>query len=113
MDESLRARAEQVVGHTFADPSLLGLALRHASTAESPLASNERLEFLGDAVLGMVVCDMVFRRYPALREGEMTKIKSHAVSRETCSIIAGKLGLEQLLLLGKGMQGGAALPPSL
>jgi len=108
-----RASVEAILGHTFKDPALLDLALRHASTADTPLSSNERLEFLGDAVLGMVVCEMVFRRYPALREGDMTKIKSHAVSREMCAVIARKLGLEQHLLLGKGMQGGAAMPASL
>jgi ribonuclease-3 len=113
MDEQLRARAETIVGHHFSDPSLLELALKHASTADNPLASNERLEFLGDAVLGLVVCDLVFRRYPALREGDMTKIKSHVVSRDTCAQIAQQLHLDQLLTLGKGMQSGAALPPSL
>src|SRR5262245_19198980 len=113
MDEQLRARAETIVDHQFSDPSLLELALKHASTADNPLASDERLEFLGDAVLGLVVCDLVFRRYPALREGEMTKIKSHVVSRDTCATIAKKLNLDQLLTLGKGMQSGAALPPSL
>jgi ribonuclease-3 len=112
MDENVRAQAEGIVGHSFSDPSLLALALKHASTAESSLASNERLEFLGDAVLGLVVCDLVFRRYPALREGEMTKIKSHVVSRDTCAAIAKQLGLDQLLVLGKGMQGGA-IPASL
>jgi ribonuclease-3 len=113
MDEQLSARAESIVDHHFSDPGLLELALKHASTADNPLASNERLEFLGDAVLGLVVCDLVFRRYPALREGEMTKIKSHVVSRDTCAAIAKKLHLDQLLTLGKGMQSGAALPPSL
>lgn len=101
-----------MVGHRFSDPALLDLALRHASTAENRLASNERLEFLGDAVLGLVVCEMVFLRFPDLREGEMTKIKSHAVSRETCSMLAQRLGLEKLLVLGKGMQG-VELPDSL
>lgn len=113
MDDQVRDRAQAIVGHEFSDPGLLALALKHASTAESPLASNERLEFLGDAVLGLVVCDLVFRRYPELREGEMTKIKSHVVSRDTCAAIAKQLGLEQLLILGKGMQGGVTLPPSL
>src|SRR5947208_16734130 len=101
MDDQLRARAESVIGHHFDDASLLGLALKHASTADNPLASNERLEFLGDAVLGLVVCDLVFRRYPALREGDMTKIKSHVVSRDTCAAIAKDLALEQLHLPGK------------
>lgn len=113
MDDQVRDRAQAIVGHEFSDPELLELALKHASTAENPLASNERLEFLGDAVLGLVVCDLVFRRYPALREGEMTKIKSHVVSRDTCAAIAKQLGLEQLLILGKGMQGGVTLPSSL
>jgi ribonuclease-3 len=113
MDDQVRDRAQAIVGHEFSDPQLLALALKHASTAENPLASNERLEFLGDAVLGLVVCDLVFRRYPELREGEMTKIKSHVVSRDTCAAIANQLGLDQLLILGKGMQGGVTLPPSL
>jgi ribonuclease-3 len=113
MEDQARSRAEGIIGHQFSDAALLALAFKHASTAESPLASNERLEFLGDAVLGLVVCDMVFRRYPALREGEMTKIKSHVVSRETCAAISKRLGLDQLLVLGKGMQGGVSLPPSL
>jgi ribonuclease III len=113
MDDQVRDRAQAIVGHEFSDPELLALALKHASTAENPLASNERLEFLGDAVLGLVVCDLVFRRYPELREGEMTKIKSHVVSRDTCAAIAKQLGLDQLLILGKGMQGGVTLPSSL
>lgn len=113
MDDSTRASVEALLGHNFKDPALLELALRHASTADTPLSSNERLEFLGDAVLGMVVCEMVFRRYPALREGDMTKIKSHAVSREMCAVLARQIGLEQFLVLGKGMQSGAAMPASL
>jgi ribonuclease-3 len=113
MNDELLARAQSALGHTFTDAALLELALTHASTADNRLASNERLEFLGDAVLGLVVCDMVYRRFPDLREGEMTKIKSHVVSRETCSLIAAKLGLEKLLILGKGMQTTGSLPPSL
>jgi ribonuclease-3 len=113
MDEQQRMAAERMVGRRFADPELLALALTHASTADNRLASNERLEFLGDAVLGMVVCDLIFRRFPGLREGEMTKIKSQAVSRETCSTIATTLGLAELLVLGKGIQNGGALPTSL
>jgi ribonuclease-3 len=113
MDESVRAQCEAILGHRFNDPSILELALRHASTADTPLSSNERLEFLGDAVLGLVVCELVFRRYPALREGDMTKIKSHAVSREMCAVIAKNLGLDQFLTLGKGMRSGAGMPASL
>ena len=69
MDQDVVARAEQILGHRFADRSLIEQAMLHASEAESRLASNERLEFLGDAVLAMVVCDHLFRLYPELLEG--------------------------------------------
>lgn len=106
-------RAESVLGHPFADRELLRQALTHSSNTDDGLASNERLEFLGDAVLGVVVCAMIFRRFPGLREGDMTKIKSLAVSRDTCAHIARDLGIEPLLILGKGMQGNGKLPASL
>lgn len=112
MDETIRS-AEQLLAHRFNSPELLAVALTHASNTDDKLASNERLEFLGDAVLGLVVCEAVFRAYPHLREGEMTKIKSHVVSRESCAIVARQLGLESLLLLGKGMQTSGSLPTSL
>jgi len=100
MDEILRRRAENALGYRFQKPDLLVRALTHASMAGSRLDSNERLEFLGDAVLGIVVCDMIFRRYPQYLEGEMTKVKSLAVSRQTCAEISSRLGLERLLILG-------------
>lgn len=112
MSDTRREQAQAILDYTFADPALLDRALTHASTTENGLASNERLEFLGDAVLGIVVCDRVYRRYPDLREGEMTKIKSVVVSRDTCAKIARTIGLEPLLILGKGMLGGE-LPASL
>lgn len=113
MDEALRARIESVLNYTFRDPLMLERALTHASVSESRLHSNERLEFLGDSVLGLVTCEMIYRHFPSLLEGEMTKIKSAVVSRQTCAEISRQLGLEGLLILGKGMQKGAALPSSL
>ncbi len=113
MDENLRRKAENALGYRFQKPELLARALTHASMAGSRLDSNERMEFLGDAVLGVVVCEMIYRRYPQYLEGEMTKVKSLAVSRQTCAEVAAKLGLERLLLLGKGMQTNAPLPSSL
>jgi ribonuclease III len=106
-------RAQEVLGHEFADPALLELALTHSSTTENGLRSNERLEFLGDAVLGLIVCSLIYRTFPGYREGEMTKIKSLVVSRDTCAHIARDLGVEGMLILGKGMQKNGALPPSL
>ncbi len=113
MDESVLSRAEETLGYRFLDRSILEQALTHASIAESRLRSNERLEFLGDAILGQIVCEMIFIRYPALLEGEMTKIKSTVVSRRTCARLARQLGLDELLDMGKGMQAHAELPPSL
>ena len=68
--------AEGLIGYQFKDHELLQRCLTHASLTEDRLMSNERLEFLGDAVLGMVVCDYLFEQFPDLLEGEMTKVKS-------------------------------------
>lgn len=107
------SRCEHVVGYVFRDKALLRAALTHASGAEHRLASNERLEFLGDAILGMIVCEMLFRQFPQYQEGELTKIKSVVVSRQTCAKISEALGLQEFLILGKGMTMNPTVPPSL
>jgi ribonuclease-3 len=112
MDQADFERAEQLLGHRFADRDLLARALTHASRADSRLQSNERLEFLGDAVLGMVVCDHLYQHYSDLLEGEMTKIKSNVVSRRSCAEITHELGLDELMRLGKGMSNRGELPIS-
>lgn len=107
-------RAERIIGHTFSDPDIMLRALTHSSVADERLESNERLEFLGDAVLGLIACQRIYELYPDLLEGEMTKIKSVAVSRKTCALIAREIGLEDCLVLGKGIRDqGGALPHSL
>ncbi|MFM9995923.1 MAG: ribonuclease III [Phycisphaerales bacterium] len=114
MSDEVRDRAERSLGYTFRNADLLALALRHASVSDDPLQSNERMEFLGDSVLGLIVSHRLYERFPALLEGELTKIKSAAVSRQTCALIARSLGLEELLVLGKGMQGAnGPMPQSL
>lgn len=113
VDVTMQAAVEEALGYTFSNPDLLTVALTHASVAETRQVSNERLEFLGDAVLGMVVCDALFRRFPDMLEGDLTKIKSAVVSRRTCAAIARKLGLDGLLILGKGMSNRPDLPSSL
>lgn len=110
-DDDLQ-RAERLIGHTFADRFILERAFTHASVVSSRADSNERLEFLGDAVLGIVVCDYLFNRYEDLQEGEMTKIKSTVVSRQSCAEIAEGLGLGEFLRLGKGMSNRPTLPGS-
>ena len=65
--------------------------------------SNERLEFLGDAILGAIVCELLFRKFPEYLEGELTRIKSVVVSRRTCAKISQTLGFDEFLVMGKGM----------
>ena len=101
---------ERITGHGFSDPELVLRALTHSSVVDQRLDSNERLEFLGDAVLGMLVCARIFERFPDLLEGEMTKIKSAAVSRVACAEIASALGLDAAAALGKGMKSQGPIP---
>jgi ribonuclease-3 len=106
-------RCERRIDYVFRDKSLLVAALTHASGALHRLASNERLEFLGDAILGAVVCELLYRQYPDYLEGDLTKIKSVVVSRQTCAKISEALGLQEFLVVGKGMTTSPTVPPSL
>ena len=92
------------LGVEISDPELVDEALSHRSwCAENPgNRSNERLEFLGDAVLGWVVADVAYRRYPAMSEGELTGVRKGVVNAGTLSEIAVELGLGEFLKLGKG-----------
>jgi len=93
----------EALGYTFSSDQLLTEALTHASSADRRLESNERMEFLGDAVLGYIVCAYLFRTFPDLLEGEMTKIKSAVVSRRQCAVISRELKLVSMLNMGRGM----------
>jgi ribonuclease-3 len=104
---------ERRIEYTFRDKALLRAALTHASGALHRLASNERLEFLGDAILGAVVCELLFHQFPDFLEGDLTKLKSVVVSRNTCAKISAAMGLEDVLILGKGMITHPKVPPSL
>lgn len=103
---------QESIRYKFKDDSLLGMALNHASIADDRRESNERLEFLGDAILGMVVCHELYRRFPHYLEGPLTKVKSMLVSRRTCARIADSLDLGQYLRVGKGMGAASKLPTS-
>ncbi len=111
--QALLDRCERRLGYQFKNQNLLRSGLTHASGAEHRLASNERLEFLGDAILGAVVCELLYHQYPEYLEGDLTKIKSIVVSRQTCAKISEALGLQEFLILGKGMSMHATIPPSL
>ena len=106
-------KCELVLGYTFRNRELLFEALTHASGASTRLKSNERLEFLGDSILGFTVCEVLYNRYPDWLEGELTKIKSMVVSRATCARVGRNLGLEEFLVLGKGVTSESEVPESL
>ncbi len=106
-------RCQERIGYRFRDESLLLEALTHASGAAHRLASNERLEFLGDSILGLVVCEWLYEAYPDYSEGDLTKIKSSVVSRRSCGQIARGLGLEECLIVGKGVVRNRHFPRSL
>src|SRR5579885_1980047 len=103
---------QEAIGYRFRQPELLRAALTHASGANTRLASNERLEFLGDAVLGLVCCEQLYLRFPEYQEGDLTKIKSVVVSRRTCARISRMLNLGDYLFLGKGMHAQTATVPA-
>lgn len=112
MESDTLVTAQRILGHQFSDLDLLEQALTHASLVDSRLDSNERLEFLGDSILGLVVCQYLFDQYDTLLEGEMTKIKSTVVSRRVCAQVADELGFGEMLRLGKGMDNRNGLPGS-
>src|SRR5580692_9172719 len=84
-EQEILEECQDLVGYRFQKPELLRAALTHTSGANTRAASNERLEFLGDAVLGLITCEQLFLRFPDYQEGEMTKIKSAVVSSTACA----------------------------
>jgi len=113
MDEEILRQIEQIIGYKFSDKNLLVKAFTHSSAVDDRLLSNERLEFLGDSVLAVVICQALFENFKNYLEGDLTKIKSKLVSRETCAQISGQLGLQKYLKVGKGMVSNRALSGSL
>jgi ribonuclease III len=94
------------VGYEFRDPTLLERALTHKSftneNRETRSPNNERLEFLGDAVLGFVIGELIYRFFPELQEGALSKIKAHLVSSTTLATKARDLGIGRVLRMGTG-----------
>ena len=109
---------EQRLGYQFKDQQLLRAALYHSSYANEHrtmgISSNGRLEFLGDAVLGFVSADFLYRKHPDLPEGELTRIRAALVCEESLHEVAQSLRLGEFLLLGKGEEsGGGRRRPSI
>ncbi len=101
------------LGLDFANTELLRISLTHSSGADTPQDSNERMEFLGDSVLGYVICDYLFAQFPDMLEGDMTKIKSSVVSRATCEDVCRRIGLDKFLILGRGLGRSGRIPGSI
>lgn len=109
-----RSEFAKRLGHEFSHPRLLERALTHRSWCAEHAGdvSNERLEFLGDAILGAVVAEHVFSRFPELSEGWLSRARSSLVRSTTLAVLAEDLGLGEMLRLGKGedASGGRAKP---
>lgn len=102
------ARLEVVLGHRFTDQTLLATALTHMSAEDSRLASYQRLEFLGDRVLGLSIADLLFRQFPQSEEGNLSRRLADLVRKETCAEVAEGWNLGQFMRLGEGeILGGA------
>ncbi|MCD8189472.1 MAG: ribonuclease III [Clostridiales bacterium] len=101
---------EEKLGYHFRDSSLLENALTHSSYANEhhmgSIHSNERLEFLGDSVLGMVTADSLYHTFPNLPEGELTRLRANLVCEGSLAMVARQLDLGSYLKLGKGEAGG-------
>ena len=104
---------EKALQYQFHDINLLKLSLTHASIANTRIDSYERLEFLGDAILGVIVCEMLYHRFPESTEGELTRLKSILVSRNTCALVCEEQQLSQFILLGKGLILNNSIPVSI
>jgi len=104
VNDSVLRECSSVVGHEFRDLSLLQLALTHSSyTAEyDDEPSNERLEFLGDAVIGLVLADEMYRRHADFDEGVLTDLRKSVVNAQTLAVAARRLGLGKFVRLGRG-----------
>ena len=100
---------EAKLGYTFADPKILDLALTHIGAAKQRNASYQRLEFLGDRVLGLAISAMLFRTYPQAEEGELSRRLADLVRKESCATVAARWEVESHIRLGAGERASTTL----
>jgi ribonuclease III len=113
MDAHAAEQIQRLLDYQFKDTRYLEEAFLHSSIADNRLSSNERMEFLGDSVLSLVICKTLFMRFPEYQEGDLTKIKSRLVSRKTCADVANEMGLPAYIKVGKGMDRTRAMTGSI
>lgn len=104
---------QQFLGYEFKDPSLLRTALTHSSIKSESQPSNERMEFLGDSVLGAIVAEHLFENYPDFDEGDLSRVKSVVVSAPILARESKRLRLPRFVFVGKGMLKQGRFPTSL
>jgi len=104
---------EAIIGHKFASPAFLEEALTHASVKGKAGKSNERLEFLGDSVVNLVISEHLYTANADKTEGELTEIKSHLVSRRVLGRAGRRLGIENVASIGKGVSAQKRIPVSI
>jgi len=112
MEQERVEACQEALGHRFKEPFWLEKALTHSSNRSDLGLSNERMEFLGDAILGIVVSEHLFHKYSESPEGELTAIKSIVVSQRTLAQHSRELQLDKFLSVGRGMSGARRLPNS-
>lgn len=112
LDEAKQRKLEEKLGYRFLDPARLFLALVHSSAKDEGLDCNERLEFLGDSILGMVISDHLFHQIPDAQEGDLSAVKSVVVSSGSLAQAGRDLGLEEFFLLGRGISQKRPIPDS-
>lgn len=113
MTKNSLQQCQDTIDYHFCDEELLGVALRHSSACDQRVDSNERLEFLGDAVLDIIICAELFRRFPQYLEGDLTILKSAVVSGKSCARVARELELQHFLQVAKGITERRGMPDSL
>jgi ribonuclease III len=104
---------QEAIGYLFRRSGLLRKALTHSSVKDEKNPSNERLEFLGDAILGMVISEYLFSMLPENDEGDLTQVKSIVVSGESLARLGLEIGLDKFLLINKGLRNKDEIPRSL
>jgi len=106
-------RCQQILDYRFKDVTLLDRALTHSSIKSPVCPSNERMEFLGDAILGMIISEHLFACFPEYNEGDLTKIKSVVVSSPTLAQVVQRKGMHSYVSVGKGILKKRTIPRSI